>query len=130
MNPIVVVTAIIRDSEGHLLVVRKRGTTRYMLPGGKPDLGEKPADTLARELREELGLVLTAATAFGRFEAEAANEPGRRVVGHVHLAQADGAPQVMAEIVDALWLAPEPPYPVPLAPLLEHHILPALRDAG
>jgi 8-oxo-dGTP diphosphatase len=130
LNPIVVVTAIIRDTDGWLLVVRKRGTTRYMLPGGKPESGEGPADTLARELREELGLALTAATAFGRFEAQAANEPGRRVVGHVHLAQVDGAPQVLAEIEDARWLSPEPPYPVPLAPLLEHQILPALRDAG
>src|SRR5690606_8583644 len=42
--------AIIVDGEGRVLVVRKHGTTRFMQPGGKPEPGEIPAQTLAREL--------------------------------------------------------------------------------
>lgn len=126
MTPIEVVTALIRDDEGRLLVVRKQGTQRFMLPGGKREAGESDQATLSRELREELGVRLTQADAFGCFEAQAANEPGRQVVGHVHLAQIEGAPRPAAEIAEMLWIAPAPPYAVALAPLLETRILPAL----
>lgn len=126
MSPIEVVTALIRDDEGRLLVVRKQGTQRFMLPGGKREAGEPDEATLARELREELGVRVAHAAPFGRFEAPAANEPGRQVVGHVHLARIEGDPRPAAEIAEMLWIAPAPPYAVALAPLLETRILPAL----
>lgn len=50
-----IVTAVIRDDAGRMLVVRKRGTAIFMKPGGKRDGGEDDLTTLARELREELG---------------------------------------------------------------------------
>lgn len=126
MSPIEVVTALIHDDQGRLLVVRKMGTERFMLPGGKREPGEAFTETLARELQEELGVSLGAARPFGRFEAAAANEPGRRVVGDVHAADVRGAPRPAAEIAEIRWIEPKPPYPVPLAPLLETEILPAL----
>jgi len=130
VTPIEVVTALIRDDEGRLLVVRKQGTQRFMLPGGKREPGEGDLTTLSRELEEELGVRVAKAQAFGRFEAEAANEPGRQVVGHVHLVQIGGAPAPAAEIAEMLWISSSPPYPVALAPLLETRILPALRAQG
>jgi 8-oxo-dGTP pyrophosphatase MutT (NUDIX family) len=45
-----VVGAVIRDAGGQLLTVRKRGTQRFMLPGGKREPGE---DDLA-EIEEML----------------------------------------------------------------------------
>ncbi|HEX7946094.1 MAG TPA: NUDIX domain-containing protein, partial [Phenylobacterium sp.] len=61
-----VVGAVIRDAGGRLLTVRKRGTQRFMLPGGKREPGEDDAEALARELREELGVEVTAAALLGR----------------------------------------------------------------
>jgi 8-oxo-dGTP diphosphatase len=39
----------------HLLLVRKRGTISYILPGGKPERGEDDVAALCREIDEELG---------------------------------------------------------------------------
>lgn len=56
--PIVVSALVIRNSLGEVLTVRKRGTTGFMLPGGKPEPGETAEETARREAAEELGLVL------------------------------------------------------------------------
>ena len=58
MPDIHVSAAVIVDDTGRVLVVRKQGTTRFMQPGGKPEPGETPSQTLIRELHEELGLRL------------------------------------------------------------------------
>ena len=39
-NVISVVAALIRDEDGRVLLVRKRGTAAFMQPGGKRDPGE------------------------------------------------------------------------------------------
>ena len=49
---------VLRD--GALLTVRKRGTSRFMLPGGKLEPGETPVECAVREAAEEIGLVLAA----------------------------------------------------------------------
>jgi 8-oxo-dGTP diphosphatase len=57
---ITVVAAVIRDSNGHVLLTR-RPKGRHMgglweFPGGKMNAGESPPDALIRECREELGI--------------------------------------------------------------------------
>ena len=74
-----VVGAVIRDASDRLLTVRKRGTQRFMLPGGKREPGEDDLTALARELREEIGVTLVSARRLGHFEAPAANEPDSTV---------------------------------------------------
>ena len=75
---IVIVAAIITDDEGRLLLVRKRGTDRFMQAGGKIDAGETPATALMRELGEELAIEVLPGDLdyLGRFHAAAANEAG------------------------------------------------------
>jgi len=124
-----VVGAVIRDDAGKLLTVRKCGTTRFMLPGGKRDAGEDDLAALARELDEELGVRLLSAELLGRFEAAAANEPGATVRSSAYRVAIAGEVAIAAEIEALHWIDPQAP-DVALAPLLAQHILPALTAAS
>ena len=53
-----IAAALLIEPNGQTLLVRKRGTQAFMQPGGKIDAGEQPAEALARELHEELGLII------------------------------------------------------------------------
>lgn len=129
LPPFQTVAAVITDAHGRVLVVRKRGSTTFIQPGGKREPGEDALQTLARELREELGVSLVPGTAqrLGEFEDRAVNEPGRRVRAEVYRVQVAGEPLPRAEIDELRWLDPLPPYPVPVAPLSAGHVLPAHR---
>jgi 8-oxo-dGTP diphosphatase len=124
-----VVGAVIRDPTGRLLTVRKRRTQHFMLPGGKREPGEEDLAALRRELAEEIGVTLIAATLLGRFEAEAANEPGATVRSSAYLVEITGEIAIQAEIEEMLWIDPAALPDVPIAPLLVEQIFPALSAA-
>ncbi|KAF1702749.1 NUDIX hydrolase [Pseudoxanthomonas suwonensis] len=130
-EPIRTVAAVIRDQDGRVLLVRKRGSDTFIQPGGKREPGEATLQTLARELEEELGVAMRAASAWrlGEFEADAVNEPGRRVRTEAYVVEVDGQPEVRAEIEELAWVLPRAPFPVKVAPLSAGHVLPALREA-
>jgi 8-oxo-dGTP diphosphatase len=48
-NIISLVAALIRDADGRVLLVRKRGTSAFMQPGGKRAAGESDIATLTRD---------------------------------------------------------------------------------
>ena len=121
-----VVGAIIRDAAGRLLTVRKRGTQRFMLPGGKREPGEDDLAALAREVAEEVGVSVGSAELLGCFEAPAANEPEATVRSHAYLTAVAGEIGIRAEIDELLWIDPAAPPAVPIAPLLLAQILPRL----
>lgn len=127
---IVIAAALIDDGAGRLLVVRKARTRWFMQAGGKIEPGEDPAAALCRELREELGLVVTRRDLhpLGRFSAPAANEPGQRVDAMVFHLRLDHDPIPAAEIAEAVWVDPAQALALPLAPLTRDHILPLWHD--
>lgn len=127
MPDIHVSAAVIHDQTGRVLVVRKQGTTAFMQPGGKPEAGENPAQTLARELNEELGLRVadSALRPLGRFVSAAANEPGHRVVADAFALTIEAdAVTVQAEIAELRWITPDDIGALELAPLSLEHLLP------
>lgn len=128
-SKIVVSAVVLRDDAGRVLTVRKRGTQRFMFPGGKPEPGETTEQTAVREVREELGIGLDTAqlTHLGDFETDAANEPNHTVVASVFEHPLVEGVAVNAEIDELEWVALDAER-TDLAPLLTDAVFPALRE--
>ena len=133
---------LIHPQRAEILMVRKTGTTSFMLPGGKPEPGEGAEETIIREIAEELGLTLDPERLIpvGTFAADAANEADHRVIGDVF--RYDGLPAGLdivevshqAEIAAAGWFSYDP-MPADtaqrqFAPLTRDRVVPALREQG
>ncbi|MCQ4307355.1 NUDIX domain-containing protein [Pseudomonas stutzeri] len=127
-NVLNIATACLFNEAGHILVVRKRGTRLFMLPGGKIEAEETPLQALRRELHEELGLRIEESQlqALGHFQSRAANEPDHWVEADVFVGRVEGEVQVQAEIEALDWLVPRTQQQEHLAPLLREQVLPAL----
>ncbi|MFD1721453.1 NUDIX hydrolase [Amnibacterium endophyticum] len=105
-----VVAALITDEAGRLLLVRKRGTDRFMQAGGKPEAGETAREALVRELMEELGLAVDpdAHRGLGAFRTEAANEPDHVLEAEVFALRVPGGDlPPRAELAETRWATPE-----------------------
>jgi uncharacterized protein (TIGR00730 family) len=123
-----VCAVLLHNQQGQLLTVRKRGTEWYQLPGGKPEAGECPEQTVLRECAEELEVALNPSLLrrVGTYRGPAANEPGEDVQAIVFTHPPVPVPGPAAEIAQLRWLDPaETPLPADVAPLLAGSILPA-----
>ncbi|HJC61779.1 MAG TPA: NUDIX domain-containing protein [Candidatus Dietzia intestinigallinarum] len=98
---------VLTGPDGAVVTVRKSGTDRFMLPGGKWERGESPLRCAIRELDEELGVGLSPEqlTPLGRFTTDTANEPGSLLVAEVFSAGLDAHVRPRAEIAEARWVA-------------------------
>lgn len=132
MRLIRTIAAVIRDPDGRVLLVRKRGSPIFIQPGGKPEPGEAPLATLARELDEELGVAPAEGSIrlLGEFEDDAVHEPGLRVRATVFLCAIDRVPVPGAEIEALAWVDPRAPSGLTIAPLSARRILPAVAALG
>jgi 8-oxo-dGTP diphosphatase len=131
VDVIVVAAIVFRDDAGRVLSVRKRGTTRFMLPGGKLEPGETPAQAAAREIGEELGVSVAPheLVLLGEFEAAAANEPGHLVRCTVFTHPARIVPRADAEIEELSWAGLDELEADPaVAELTSRRVVPALRS--
>ncbi|MHC6228330.1 NUDIX hydrolase [Arthrobacter sp. MMS24-T111] len=133
MKDRIVVSAVcVFDEAGRLLTVRKRGTDMFMHPGGKPEPGETAVHAAARELAEEVGIVVRPEDLelMGVWVADAANEAATDIEATVFLAPGTWQATPAAEIAEIRWLdyagTDGASLPADLAPLLTDHILPVL----
>lgn len=119
------IAAAIADASGRLLLVRKRGTSAFMRPGGKIEPHEAPLDALMRELHEELGLLIDPAktSPLGLFSAKAANEPDSTVEAELFAVSIEAEPMPAAEIKEMIWLDPGSARDIELAPLTRDVVL-------
>jgi 8-oxo-dGTP diphosphatase len=94
--------------DGQLLSTRSRGKDRYYLPGGKREPGETDAQTLLREIEEELTVALdpTSLMYAGTFEAPAHGHPAGVLVRMTcyWAPRYTGTLQPAAEIEEVVWL--------------------------
>jgi 8-oxo-dGTP diphosphatase len=110
-----------------LLVVRKRGGTLFILPGGKPEGQEGDLATLARELDEELGCRVAKPILSGVFKDRAAGIDDAIVIVRLYTGELLGDPLPQAEIEEIAWLNMRKPGSLPLAPSIVNGIIPHLR---
>ncbi|MBK5533507.1 NUDIX domain-containing protein [Pseudomonas sp. TH08] len=124
-----IAAALLLNANGQTLLVRKRGTTAFMQPGGKIEAHELPVHALARELEEELDLQIdpAQATFLGQFSAPAANEPGFVVQAEIFQLTIDAQVTPAAEIEEVIWIDPATDPAIELAPLTQDVILPFYR---
>lgn len=122
-----VAAALIVDDDGRLLLVRKADTTVFMQPGGKYEHDETGAQTLVRELHEELGLEVSTADLdpLGTFTAPAANEAGMLVEAEVFRAHVGPGTRLAAgaEIAELRWVHPDEFTAIAVAPLVTERML-------
>lgn len=120
-----------RDADSRVLTVRKKGSERFQLPGGKLDAGETVEAAAVREVAEEIRVELTHddITLLGAWSAPAANEADTTVDATVFVSTAQIVPVAAAEIEELLWVHPSGDHAEEVfAPLLRLHVFPALAS--
>jgi 8-oxo-dGTP diphosphatase len=104
-QPVEVVAAVV-ERGGRFLITRRRPGTHlaglWEFPGGKTAPGESGPDALARELREELGVRVSAADLVETIEWR---YPGQEVRIHFYRCALDGEPAAL-EGQELAWVAP------------------------
>ena len=128
-EPLRVVAAAILEGCKVLLVSKRAAPDVFYLPGGKPDAGEPPLATLARELNEELGVALVDFEPLALVADEAALE-GTPMEMSVYLATVAGDVEPQAEIAAVAWVGSAAETPGRLAPAIRNHVLPTLAARG
>ncbi|WP_334122776.1 NUDIX hydrolase [Glutamicibacter sp.] len=119
------------NNQGEILLVRKRGTTKFMQPGGKPEFGESPLQTVIREIHEELGIRFSPEELKfnGEWIGPAANEDETSIHASLFTAHFNGTLEPLAELEELLWIAPADALErEDLAPLLRERVLPQLIE--
>jgi 8-oxo-dGTP diphosphatase len=118
--------------DNRLLLVRKKGGESYILPGGKPELGEDDRQALIREIEEELGcgIDLESFSYLGSFSDRAADLDNTTVTVRLYAARLTGSPSPQSEIEKLEWFRPDGGSDLFLAPSLQNHIVPFLCSHG
>jgi 8-oxo-dGTP diphosphatase len=116
---------IIRDNR--LLVQEEEDQELYLLPGGRPEAGETPEETLRRELKEELGVDLKLETLvyLGAYDDKAAGQDDASIYIDLYSGDFHGELHPCSEVKRLVWFARDDDWNR-LAPVTRNKILPAL----
>ncbi|GAB6903002.1 nucleotide triphosphate diphosphatase NUDT15 [Kineosporia succinea] len=116
-GPFVGVSAVVvRD--GAVLLGRRlgaHGAGTWSFPGGKMSAGEEPAQTVARELAEETGLVAVEVRPL-LWTSDVFADDGLHYITLHHLVVAEGEPRVLEpdKAAEWVWWSTRTPWPAPM----------------
>ena len=124
--PVQAVGAVIVDSQGRLLMIRRGrdpGRGLWSLPGGRVEPGESLADALVREVHEETGLVVEAGPLVGTVDRPPYE------IHDVRASVVGGTEQCGDDAIEMQWVAPGDLEALATVPLLreflkEHRVIP------
>ena len=122
---------IVRDKK--LLVTRTKGKPTFYAPGGKPEDGETPHETLIRELHEELGIRVIAEDLeeFGSYEAQAADQEHLMLKMQVFTVKNwEGELTPQAEIEEAVWANTKNASDYQIGSIFARKVIPRLAREG
>ena len=128
MHKIIICSAIMVSPDGDLLMVKKKGSEYFQLPGGKIATGETDVETLARELKEELQFDVNDIVLqyIGQHSTQAVNEADTIVRGYIYLIKLDVKfpfpPQ--AELEEVQWIKKDNWQNYQLAHLAKEFVVP------
>ena len=100
--------AWVRIEDGRILCARPSGKDVFYIPGGKREGAESDLETLVREIREELTVLLDPGTVthVGTYEAEAPGPPDGVVVRMAcYVAEYRGELTPSSEIEEVAWFS-------------------------
>ncbi len=132
MNHIYLVNALVTDSSGRMLAIRKKNSTFFQMVGGKREQNEELLETLRREFLEEINLDILSHEVFflGKHDTLAVNEENTEVhanVFHVKLKSGEVI-KIASEIEEMVWITKNNYQDYKLAHLLEEFSLPIWLD--
>lgn len=108
MSILIDTVAWVRVEGGRILCARPRGKDVFYIPGGKREGAESDLETLLREIKEELTVLLQpdTVTHVGTYEAEVHDVPGDAVVRmSCYTADYEGTLAVSSEIEEMDWFS-------------------------
>jgi 8-oxo-dGTP diphosphatase len=116
-NPAVTAFAFVERSERYLILERGQEPYRgrWELPGGFVEAGERPAESIKREVFEETGLQIAELTILGAYASRYGDDGKWTVDVAFHCRARPGDLSLSAESSDAAWVAIEQMPPLAFA---------------
>jgi 8-oxo-dGTP diphosphatase len=134
MQKIVICSAMILSPVGNMLMVRKKGSKYFQLPGGKITAGEAEIEALLRELDEELHLDAKDLELrfMGVHTTEAVNERDTLVEGRIYAItlQTEQSFSPQAELEEIVWVEKEQWQNYQFARLAAEFVVPKWLSGG
>lgn len=123
--------ALVIVKDNRLLVVRKKGSRDFLMPGGKPKGRESAVMTVRREIMEELGCdTETGSLVFvGAFE-DYTSDKKARVEIKLYTGNIIGTPKPCSEIDELAWISPKEANSPKITPIIKNEIMPFLVESG
>ena len=125
---VVAVTAVVRDSRGRILMIRREDNGLYSVPGGAQELGETIGHAVVREVREETGIEVEPTGIVGVYSdprhviAYSDGEVRQEFSICFHARPTGGALRTSRESTEVLWVCPETLRSLPIHPTVRLRI--------